>query len=207
MGTNYYAHILPTQEKKQHLKELIDSDKFNDVREMIGEMYDTISPDYNGGFVGGRVHLGKRSGGWKFLWNPNCYVQENGHTEWVEYGNGARSGHFVVDGREMVYLYPLTQEGLKKFIYQDNIVIYDEYGERQDKDEFWKMTFRMNTTSDGEPAFDSYLYEQKYPNEYTWICDNNLIRMFEQEGYKFTSRTRSDFYSDGLRFSTSTDFL
>ena len=87
MGTNYYARILPTKERKEKLKKLIDEDKFHDVEEQFRELY-----------VDTEIHLGKRSAGWKFLFNPN----------YEKY-------------------YPLTKEGLLNFLKQDNIIIYNEY--------------------------------------------------------------------------------
>ena len=46
----------------------------------------------------GEIHLGKRSGGWKFLFNPN----------YERY-------------------YPLTKEGLMNFLKRDDVIIYTEY--------------------------------------------------------------------------------
>ena len=62
-------------------------------------------------------------------------------------------------------------------------------------------------TWNNEEAYDSKSYEIAHPNEDRWQCKNELIDMLAKEGYEFTSWTQSDFYSDGLRFSTSTDFL
>ena len=38
------------------------------------------------------------------------------------------------------------------------------------------------------------------------IDDDELVKALEAEGYKMISKTLSDFYSDGLRFSTTTHF-
>lgn len=61
-------------------------------------------------------------------------------------------------------------------------------------------------TWNGKEAWDAASYEAEYPRESRWQCSSELINLLEREGYKFGSWTRSDFYSDGLRFSTSTDF-
>ena len=87
MGTNYYARILPTKERKEKLKKLIDEDSFDEIEDLYQELY-----------VDTEIHLGKRSAGWKFLFNPN----------YEKY-------------------YPLTKEGLLNFLKQDNIIIYNEY--------------------------------------------------------------------------------
>ena len=67
MGTNYYARILPTLEEKENLKKLIDSDDFYAIEKEVQRLYGE-STEYD---KGAEVHLGKRSGGWKFLFNPN----------------------------------------------------------------------------------------------------------------------------------------
>ena len=87
MGTNYYARILPTKERKEKLKKLIDEDKFHDVEEQFRELYEDAE-----------IHLGKRSAGWKFLFNPN----------YERY-------------------YSLTKEGLMNFLKRDDVIIYSEY--------------------------------------------------------------------------------
>lgn len=205
MGTNYYAHIIPTKERKEELKEYIDSDDFKSIKTLYDDMYSDLNPDYNNGFTGSIIHLGKRSGGWKFLWNPNCYVQRNGHTEWEYNPGGGSVGHWVEDESELVYFYPLTKKGIKDFIDREDVVIYDEYNEEQDKETFWDMALNWVTWKD-EEAYDSRTYELDHPNESRWQCKNDLINMLAKEGYEFTSWTQSDFYSDGLRFSTSTYF-
>jgi hypothetical protein len=56
------------------------------------------------------------------------------------------------------------------------------------------------------PAYDSESYHKEYPNERIYSCDNELVKYLMQEGIEFISKDRSDFYSDGLRFATVTDF-
>lgn len=64
--------------------------------------------------------------------------------------------------------------------------------------------------SDGSESWDSLSYE-KYEkslnsNWRTYICSGDYINMLSEQGIKFISETKSDFYSDGLRFATTTDF-
>ena len=154
--------------------------------------------------IGGVVHLRKRSGGWKFLWNPNAFVIRHGHTEWEEFPGG-RSGHWVPEPSTLKYLYPLTKKGLKAFIDREDVLIYDEYDELQDKEEFWKMALEWgNNCPNGSWDTDSY-YRDHPMEEQPWSTGNELIDLLKSEGYKL-SRYNMDFYSDGLRFSTSTDF-
>lgn len=201
MGTNYYARILPTKERKEEIKKAIDSDDFRRIRDLIYETYDTHSYSFeieNYG-VQGVFHLGKSSGGWKFLWNPNVYVKHNGHTEKEELESGHTVYHFVEEPNTLVYLYPLTEEGIREFINKDNVEIFDEYNEKQDKEEFLKFAFNKE-------GVDSKTYHEKHPEERSYSCSSELIILLEKEGINFISYSRSDFYSDGLRFSTSTDF-
>ena len=80
MGTNYYGRIIPTKERKEQIKQAVDNDEFDEIQSLVSMTYS--SPQYyynNKTFAGGEIHLGKRSGGWKFLWNPNWYNDLKGH--------------------------------------------------------------------------------------------------------------------------------
>lgn len=201
MSTNYYAHIIPTKERKQKLHDAIEANDFQQVKTLVEEMYGNIEKSYEDNkLLGGTVHLGKRSGGWKFLWNPNVYIQCNGHMEDV---NGRRM--YVPDPYTAIYFYPLTKKGIKAFIDREDVLIFDEYGEQQDKEEFWQMALKWGYEKD-DKGLDAAGYEKDYPDSYRWRCESELVNLLEREGYQFSSWTRSDFYSDGLRFSTSTDF-
>ena len=95
MGTNFEARIIPTKERKKELHDAIESDDFSLIKKLVNEMYGSIDRDDDGDIVGGIVHLGKRSGGWKFLWNPNVAVVRNGHSEWVDNPDGSRSSRWI----------------------------------------------------------------------------------------------------------------
>lgn len=205
MGTNYYAHIIPSYHRKSDLCLAIESDNFELIRKLTDEMYSSIRMDYgNDEIIGGTVHLGKRSSGWKFLWNPNVFVIRNGHTEWEETPNG-RSGHWIPEPSCLKYLYPLTKEGIKSFIDRNDVIIYDEYDEYQDKNDFWEMAL----TWEQEDGFDSASYEEYNKREggyHQYPITGELTDLLIDNGYKFTSYSNSDFYSDGLRFSGFTEF-
>ena len=198
MSTNYYAHILPSKKRK---KELIDAIKANDfplINKLTDEMYNPIRVEYGEDYIiGGVVHLGKRSSGWKFLWDPNVFVIRNGH---LEDNNGTR--RYVPDPDTPLYTYPLTKNGLKSFIDREDVLIYDEYNELQDKEVFWDMALKWGYEKDNE-GWDAASYEEKHTS---YPVTRELTDLLEQEGYKFTSYTNSDFYSDGLRFAGYTDF-
>lgn len=202
MGTNYDARIIPPIEKKEELIKAIQDDDFDKIKELAKTMYGSTEMDFNTDEItGGEVHLGKRSGGWKFLWNPNIHIRCKYEQE---------DGRYIFCGYEGHYLYPLTKEGIKAFIDREDVVIYDEYGEKQDKAEFYEMAINWNTWKDKEgkevPAYDSASYHKDYPGERIYPCYNELVKYLIQEGVEFISKGRSDFYSDGLRFATTTEF-
>ena len=198
MSTNYYAKIIPLKERKKELHDAIEANDFPLINKLTDEMYSSIKVEYGeDDIIGGVVHLGKRSSGWKFLWNPNVFVIRHGH---LEDSNGTR--RYVPDPNTLLYTYPLTKKGLKSFIDREDVLIYDEYEELQDKEEFWKMVLKWGYEK-GNEGWDSASYEEKH---ISYPVTGELTDLLKKEGYKFTSYTNSDFYSDGLRFSTNTDF-
>lgn len=202
MGTNYYAHIIPTKKRKLELCALLCSNDFKSIIEEVNKTYGTFELDYQGNPIGGQVHLGKASGGWKFLWNPNVYVVRHGH---IEYDDEEHTkAHYVFDPNTSYYLYPLTKAGIWNFINRSDVEIFDEYNEKQDKEKFFKEALEF-TKWNGKEAWDSDSYYIAHPNEYVWKCKSELIDLLESEGFNL-STFKHDFYSDGLRFSTSTEF-
>ena len=200
MGCNYYAHIIPSKERKKELHDAIEANDFPLINKLTDEMYNPIRVEYGKGhIIGGVIHLGKGSSGWKFLWNPNVFVIRNGH---LEGNNGTR--RYVPDPSTLLYTYPLTKKGLKSFIDREDVLIYDEYDELQDKEEFWKMALEWGYEKDDE-GWDADSYYKDHPMEHGYLAGGELIDLLTAEGYKL-SRYNSDFYSDGLRFATSIEF-
>ena len=108
---------------------------------------------------------------------------------------------YIPDPSIPKYLYSLTKQGLHNFIFRNDVIVYDEYGEEQDKEEFWKDALEW-----GQPnGWDAAGYEKEY-KEHIYPVTGELTDLLRQEGYKFTSYSNSDFYSDGLRFAGFTDF-
>lgn len=197
MGTNYYARIIPSKQRKKELNDAIEANDFHLIKKLTDEMYGRLEKSYdNDELLGGEVHLGKSSCGWKFLWNPNVYVVRNGHMEDM---NGQR--RYIPDPDTPLYLYPLTKQGLHDFIFREDVLIYDEYEELQDKEEFWQFALTYNQ----EDGWDAAGYEEENP-KYIYSVTGELTDLLKVEGYQFTSRSNSDFYSDGLRFAGYTDF-
>ena len=142
MGTNYYARILPKRKQKEALKTLIDNDEFDKIKTQVEKIYGSYQMTSYDGESGGEIHLGKRSAGWKFLWNPNIYIIRNGHIEWIDNGNGHKTGEWIIDPNTYHFVYPLTKEGIKSFIDREDVVIYDEYDDTSDVN--WAEEYHSN---------------------------------------------------------------
>lgn len=209
MGTNFYARKIPSKQRKEYLKQIIDEDKFEEIKSKVNFMYGSFGVD-SGEPSGGEIHLGKRSAGWKFLWNPNIYRIRNGHSELTDNPDGSRSSRWIPEPDTSYYVYPLTKEGIKSFIDRPDVEVYDEYDTKQDKEEFFNMAINWTTWKDLKTgkvseAWDAESYHREHPTERQWSCTNEYTDFLESLGYKL-SQYKSDFYSDGLRFATSTDF-
>lgn len=172
MGTNYFARIIPTKKRKQELIQAIEADDFHIITDLTQELYGHRD-QYNDG---GEIHLGKSSAGWKFLWNSNI------HRIWRN------------TGYEIHYVYPLTKKGITDFVMREDVQIYDEYGDKQDKKEFLNFAFNKE-------GLDGTTYYAEHPAETIYHSEEES--MFRNLGYTVECY---DFYSDGLRFSTSTWF-
>ena len=130
MGTNFYAHIIPTKKRKKELQDAIKANDFHLITKLTSEMYDRIRKSWDSDDLdGGEVHLGKMSAGWKFLWNPNVYVVRHGHREDYQDAEGHSCTRWIEDPDTACYLYPLTKKGIKAFIDREDVIVYDEYGE------------------------------------------------------------------------------
>lgn len=202
MGTNYYARIIPSEEKKQALKAAIDSNDFNSITNLVGLMYSGYHDSYeDGGMVGGEIHLGKRSGGWKFLWNPNLYEKRRGHLD-------KTTNTWVEDPSECQKVYDLTKKSIKAFLDREDVEVWNEYGEQIDKEEFWKMTQDWDKELG---AWDGDLYVEwertkgNNPGYHPMVFEDEYIKFLRKQGY-IINKYLTDFYSDGLRFATCTEF-
>jgi hypothetical protein len=198
MGTNFYARIIPKEEDKQKLIDAINDDRDDLIEDLASELYGRRN-EYTR--KGNKIHLGKRSGGWKFLWNPNV----------IRYSDG-----YFDDNKEYVhvykydYVYPLTKQGITDFCNRKDVVITDEYGTIYNPEEFLEMAFSW-----GQPdGYTGKTYEEaqkdhSYYKNYYWSekyqrgMHTKDDEMWFDLGYV---AEYYDFESDGLRFSTSINF-
>lgn len=192
MGTNYYARIIPSKERKEHLKKLIDEDKFDEIQDEVSQMYGSAT-EYNDG---AEIHLGKRSGGWKFLFNPN----------FEKY-------------------YPLTKEGLMNFLKRDDVIIYSEYfaynngvyeytddpdDVHKDKEYLWTakqfMDMALNwNKNDGLTGkeYEEGEYAEKYGFGSYRRYGDDREQYWIDKGYE---PEYFNFFNDGMRWSTCCEF-
>lgn len=197
MSKNFYARIIPSKEKKEKLKSLIDNNDFERIEDVVNEMYG--KPYFDGEkLTYGIVHLGKRSVGWKFLWNPNLFEKLNGYRD-------STNGEWLKEPSDQITVYrKLDKEHIKSFINRDDVIIIDEYKKPIDKEEFWNMA--LNWCVDGLDM-DKY-YEEIQTNPHIMNSEQiKFIKELIQQGYDYKlSKFNSDFYSDGLLFSTTNEF-
>lgn len=154
MGTNYYAVKKLPNSIKGKICDLIENDLYEEANELFETNYE-------------KIHIGKQSCGWKFLFNYN---------------------HFKY--------YDLTKESINNFLRNDEIIFFDEYGRVINVDNFWEMVENNKNKLDNMEYYSKseslpfMLFEESIPYD--------LKDKYDVEGYEF--------YSDGLRFSSSTNF-
>lgn len=199
MGTNYYARIIPKEEDKQKLIDAINDDRDDLVEDLASELYGHRN-EYTR--KGNKIHLGKRSCGWKFLWNPNTIKYCDGYID--------QETKKYIPVYKYDQVYPLTKQGITDFCNREDVIITDEYGEQQDPEEFLEMAFSWEEPN----GYTSKTYEESYKKEsyyrnYYWNkkyqrnIHSEMDEMWFDLGYIVEYY---DFESDGLRFSTSINF-
>lgn len=117
-----------------------------------------------------QIPVGHRAGGWKFSWSP--------------YNK---------------YLKSLTREAIIDFVHRDDVVIYNEYREILNKDEFLDMAFSWGK----DDGWDSNTYRKEHPEETHFSLTDYQKEVCKFLGYNihFDNLYQADFYSDGLRWT------
>lgn len=156
MGTNFYCKCkIPKHKRKDFINDLEDLNK-NFIKEI-----DKVNPDFNdildnfkelleNKYNVKEIHLGKRSYGWQFLW---------------DYHNG-------------LYFKP-TLASIKEFLNNEDLVIYNEYGEiftvdQLFNDELKSCLYKDDTHTDGygDPSIGDW-------HKHYFINDNLRFSKFE----------------------------
>lgn len=111
MGTNFYTKIpCKKRELKEKINTLIDNDNLQEAKEVLDNAIEETE-----------LHIGKRSYGWKFLFNAhNCKYWD------------------------------LTKQGIIDYIKKNNGKIVDEYGEEFTLDQFWNEEIDTENGYDAE---------------------------------------------------------
>lgn len=197
MGTNFYARIIPHADKVEELKKAIDKDSFLRIENLVRELYGKRN-SCDQGLI---VHLGKRSRGWKFLWNPNVQKKSDGYYDW--------NANKWVDKWKYDYVYPLTKKGITDFLKRDDVIIFSEYYDPEEEnhdpddcpnaDDFLEMAFEWGQ----KDGWDAKTYHRERPEERVYHSEERNS-FWRELGYD--TNYGHDFYSDGLRFSTSIEF-
>lgn len=188
MSTNFYARIIPSQSRKKELIKAIETDKFDKVEELYQDLYGKTYFDGNELHYG-LVHLGQRSAGWKFLWNPNLYKK-------VEYSPNPSTP---------IMIYELNNKSIKEFIDRNDVIIIDEYNNVLDKEAFWNMAI----TWCQQDGYDMTKYIKENGGKFHSYKCNEIHFLKELEKRDFGIKLcggNAEFYSDGLRFSSTNEF-
>ena len=199
MGTNFYARIIPKEEDKQKLLDAINNNQHDIIEDLASELYGNRNEYSRRGNV---IHLGKRSCGWKFLWNPNVIRYCDGYID-------SETKEFVPVWK-YDQVYPLTKQGITDFCNREDVIITDEYGEIFSAEEFLEMAFSWGQPDGfvGKTYEESHKEESNYRNYY-WSdkyqrgMHSQADEMWFDLGYVVEYY---DFEADGLRFSTSINF-
>lgn len=139
MGTNFYARIIPKEKDIKRVHRIID----NYLKGYALEIDDDILKDF-----AQKIHLGKKSFGWQFLWQDNPrYYQDN-------------------------------LESIREFLSRNDVIIYNEYEERFTLNEFLNNEIGPCLYNDQERFISGRQYAEKYNEPYRdfreWISDDGL---------------------------------
>ena len=198
MCTNYYARIIPKEDEKNELINKIVNNQFDEIVDLASELYGHRNEYTRKGNV---IHLGKRSGGWKFLWNTNVIRYADGYLD---------ENKQYVPVYKYNYVYPLTKQGITDFCNREDVIITDEYGTIYNPEDFLEMSFSW-----GQPdGYTGKTYEESHKEEscyrnYYWSEKYQRGMHSEDDEMWFDLGYIVEYYdfeSDGLRFSTSIDF-
>lgn len=114
--------------------------------------------------------------------------------EKIHIGKSSFGWKFIFDYNHFKY-YDLNRKSINDFLCRNDVKLYDEYGEQVSIDDFWKL---VDSKKDGYDNISYYkdsdtlpylLFEELIPDD---------LKEYKVEAYEF--------YSDDLRFASTTDF-
>ena len=139
MGTNFYARIIPKEEDIKRVHRIIDGYLTGNTLEIDDDILkDAVQ----------KIHLGKRSSGWQFLWQANPkYYQDN-------------------------------LESIKEFLSRDYVIIYNEYEERFTLEKFLDKEIGYCLYNDPEYFMNGRQYAEKHNESFDdfgeWTTEDGL---------------------------------
>ena len=145
MGTNFYARHIPTEEQYEEMKQLLRDREFEKLQDAISEATK-------------RYHIGKRSGGWQFLFAS--YKNEHEHP-WLD-----------------------SIESISEFISRPDYEIINEYREKFTPEQFWKEEVGDALYHDKDNYVNGYTYYDKHPEEKPYY-NIAKVEFTTQEGLRF----------------------
>lgn len=139
MGTNFYARIIPKEEDIKRVHRIIDGYLTGNTLEIDDDILkDSVQ----------KIHLGKRSCGWQFLWQNNPkYYDDN-------------------------------LESIKEFLSRDDVIIYNEYEERFTLEKFLDKEIGYCLYNDPEYFMNGRQYAEKHNESFDnfgeWTIEDGL---------------------------------
>ena len=107
MGTNFYARHIPTEQEYEAMQQKIVERNLDELQKLLDEAKT-------------QYHIGKRSGGWQFLFAPHIKLR-------VGFGNSG----------QVVSPWENTLESIKEYLNRPDVEIVNEYGEVFTPEQFW----------------------------------------------------------------------
>lgn len=118
----------------------------------------------------------------------------------IHLGKKSLGWKFCFDHNNEEY-YECNKASIKRFLREGNYEIIDEYHKKVSKKEFWDMVIRSmkDPNNIGSKEYDEMKRKEGRYNTYRYCYAPDKIRV------KYNC-TYADFYNDGLRFASYTDF-
>lgn len=138
MGTNFYVRLRDKKHLREEVMALAAQDKLYEVQHLLNEHME-------------EVHIAKRSGGWKFLFQSNPKY------------------------------YPDTKAGVDKFLRDNEGSLYDEYGDPMSTDEFWRDFYDFNDGYDAVSYCNAHPDEYRFDDREYKSLDGEGLRFTKDD--------------------------
>ena len=156
MGTNFYCKHIPTELEYARMQEALTNRQLDKLEELLNK----AKKEY---------HIGKRSGGWQFLFAPHIKLRSG-------FGNSG----------EVVSPWENTLVSLKEYLSRPDVEIYDEYGDKFTPEQFWNEEIGDCLYNDPENYINGEQYYKKYPNQRSGLFMEDT-EFTTDEGLRFST--------------------